>query len=89
MYALKIHKKALKFFQSRNVTEKKLIKLKLNLLSENPFSHPKLDIKKLKGIDDTLRLRIGKIRIIYQVVDEKLVTLIMSAGARGDIYKKK
>ena len=89
MYTLKIHKKAVKFIKSRSVAEIELIKIKLNFLAENPHSHPQLDIKRLKGIENIFRLRIGKIRIIYMVRNEDLMILVISAGARGDIYKKK
>ena len=89
MYSLKIHKSVLKFLKSRNSSEKKTIQTKLNLLKDNPFSHQYLDIKRIKGNREYYRLRIGKIRIIYQVIDTKLIILVMSAGSRGNIYKKK
>lgn len=88
MYSLKIHKEALKFIQSRSVSEKKIIKTKLNLLTENPFTHPRLDIKKMKGEEGVFRLRSGKIRIIYQVKETELLILVITAGFRGDVYKK-
>lgn len=88
MYSLKIHKEALKFIQSRSVSKKKIIKTKLNLLTENPFTHPRLDIKKMKGEEGVFRLRSGKIRIIYQVKETELLILVITAGFRGDVYKK-
>lgn len=88
MYSLKIHKDALKFLQSRSVSERKIIKTKLNLLTENPFTHSLLDIKKIKGVEGVFRLRTGKIRIIYQVKESDLLILVIAAGVRGDIYKK-
>lgn len=89
MYTIKIHKKAVKFLKSRTPLEKKIIREKLEYLKENPFVHPQLDIKKMKGEDNLLRLRIGRIRILYQVVEGELLILVISAGARGDVYKKK
>jgi len=88
MYSLKIHKKAVKFFQSRNTSERRLIKQKLTLLTEDPYAHQELDIKKLKGKTDLFRLRIGKIRIIYQILNKELIILVISAGSRGNINKK-
>jgi len=73
MYTLKIHKKAIKFFKSRSFSERGFIKIKLDFLTENPYSHPQLDIKKLKGNEDVFRLRIGKIRIIYQIKNDDLI----------------
>lgn len=89
MYSLKIHKKAAKFFISCNHFERKHIKIKLNLLVENPYLHPQLDIKQLKGVENVYRLRIGKIRIVYEIRDNELVVLVISVGSRGDIYKRK
>jgi len=87
MYSLKISKKALKFLQSRSASDRKIIKQKLNLLRENPNSHELLDVKKLKHKGEYYRLRIGKMRIVYQILNEKLIILVISAGNRGDIYK--
>jgi mRNA interferase RelE/StbE len=89
MYSLIIHKKAAKFLKSRNSSTKRIIVKKLELLKENPYSHPLLDIKKLKGVENVFRLRIGTIRIIYQVEEQELLILVISADGRGDVYKKK
>lgn len=70
MYSLIIYKKAAKFLKSRNSSTKGIIAKKLELLIENPFTHPLLDIKKLKGVKNVFRLRIGTIRIIYQVIEQ-------------------
>lgn len=88
MYSLKIHKKASAFLKSQNQIYRKAIKEKLELLIENPFNNSHLDIKKLKNVKNTYRLRIGNIRIIYQVIRKDLLILIISAGKRDDIYKK-
>ncbi len=89
MYNIIIHKKATKFLNTRNSAEKTIIKTKLEFLKEDPFGHAQLDIKKMMGYENVFRLRIGKIRIIYQVLNDELLILVISAGARGDIYKKK
>ena len=89
MYTIKIHKKATKFLGTRNSSEKRLIKQKLNLLAEDPFTHSQLDIKMMKGMENVFRLRIGKIRLIYQILIDKLLILVITTGTRGGIYKKK
>jgi len=89
MYSLIVHKKAAKFLESRNSSTKGIIAKKLELLKENPYTHPLLDTKKLKGVENVFRLRIGTIRIIYQVIEQKLLILVISAGVREDVYKKK
>ena len=49
----------------------------------------KVDIKKLRGNwDGFLRLRIGKIRVIFKLDIENKVVEIYKAGIRGKVYKK-
>ena len=46
------------------------------------------DIKKLKGFDDLLRLRVGNYRIVYTVDNGKLIVYVIDIDNRGDIYKR-
>ena len=49
----------------------------------------KVDIKKLKGNwEGFLRLRVGKIRVIFKLDVENKVVEIYKAGLRGKVYKK-
>ena len=49
----------------------------------------KVDIKKLKGKwEGFLRLRVGKIRVIFKLDVENKVIEIYKVGLRGKIYKK-
>ncbi len=89
MYKVIIHKKAKKFLKSRRNDEQKLISTKIVLLKENPFNHKELDIKKLKGVENVFRLRIGKIRIIYQILKNELLVLVIAAKTRSNNLQKK
>ena len=55
-------------------------------LSEDPFHHPELDIKKMRGSENDYRLRIGEYRFIYTVFKEEMLIYIYKVGKRGDIY---
>lgn len=55
-------------------------------LKENPFRHPELDIKKMRGSANDYRLRIGKYRFVYTVFKKEMLIYIYKAGKRGDIY---
>jgi len=46
-----------------------------------------LDIKSLQGYDNLYRLRIGQVRLIYQIENDELIIFIIKVGNRGDIYK--
>ena len=53
--------------------------------------HPeKVDVKRIKGKhNDYFRIRLGGYRIVYAVINGKIVVITtILAGARGDVYKK-
>lgn len=59
------------------------MKKKLELLKRDPFRMK--DVKKLKGLgEDTYRLRVGKIRIIYRIVNNGVE--VVDVDYRGNIY---
>lgn len=43
--------------------------------------------KKLKGLENVFRIRVGDYRIIYEIQDKRLVLLVIRVGHRKDIYK--
>lgn len=57
------------------------------LFGSNP---EKIDVKRIKGKrTEYFRIRIGNYRIIYAIINSKIVVInTMLAGPRGDIYKK-
>lgn len=58
----------------------------LTFLSQNPFSDM-LRIKKLKGMGNLYRIRIGDYRILYEVRSDVLVVLIIKIGHRREVYR--
>jgi len=59
----------------------------LDKLRTNPLPFRDYDIKKLKGFEDTFRIRLGDIRIVY-IIDwsSKMIT-VHFIGPRGRAYK--
>lgn len=57
------------------------------LFDTNP---EKIDVKRIKGKrTEYFRIRIGSYRIIYAIINSKIVVInTLLAGTRGDIYKK-
>lgn len=82
MYQIIIKKKAKKFIDRLPKNEKMKIVSAIMRLPDGE------DIKKLKGHDDLLRLRVGNYRIIYTVDNGKCIVFVIDAGNRGEIYNQ-
>lgn len=53
--------------------------------------HPeKVDVKRIKGKhNDYYRIKLGSFRVVYTVINGKIVVInTLLAGPRGDVYKK-
>lgn len=44
-------------------------------------------VKKLRGYEQTYRLRVGDYRVVYEIHDDKLVILVVEVGPRDKIYR--
>ena len=76
-------RKALKFINAADRITQQRIKAGIDGLLEIPS---KGDIKVMQGQPvGTYRLRVGKYRIVYEVISDTL--RVLDVGSRGDIYK--
>ena len=82
MYQIIIKKKAKKFIDDLPTNERKRVVAAIERLPDGE------DIKKLKGHDNLLRLRVGQYRIIYTVDNGELIVYVIDAGNRGQIYNR-
>jgi mRNA interferase RelE/StbE len=86
MYQLQYRRQARNYLARLPLKIKSKIIDKLHDLKENPDS-PTLDVDKLKG-EPAYRLRIGRYRIIYTRLDDKLTIEVIKIRPRGDTYKR-
>lgn len=61
---------------------KKIIEA-IKLLAETPRPS---GVKKLKGYEQTYRIRVGDYRVIYQIKDQEMLIIILSSIHRKDAY---
>ena len=61
------------------------IKNKIDHLAENL---PDPAMTKMKGNNPFYKVRSGDYRIVYQILEDRLVILVVKVGHRKDIYKK-
>lgn len=82
IWKLEYRKQAYEFLKKKGVLEKVEMKIIEYIRGE------KQDIKRLKGNwKDFLRLRVGRIRVIFKIDLDNQVVAIVKAGFRGKIYK--
>jgi mRNA interferase RelE/StbE len=86
MFTVKIKRKALKNLAKIDQEQKRHLKETILLLKNDPIPFKKIDICKLKGYDNTYRIRIGMIRIVYDVLWKQKTILIHYVGTREKAY---
>ena len=86
-YKVKYHKKAKKFIKTHGKDGLRLYKAFAEI-AENKENSYKYDIVTYKSKDNNMfRLRIGKYRAIFKVVDDEIIIYVLNIDSRGDIYK--
>lgn len=85
MYNIEFTKQAMKDLHRIPQNYATLIIKKIKQLSINPYDAV-LEIKKLKGIEEVYRLRVGDYRVIYELEDKKLLINIIKIQSRGNVY---
>ncbi len=87
-FQVDIKKKAIKFVSKLDKRERERLLKALLLLKEDPVPVRLLDISKIKGVENTYRVRVGKIRILYEVSWNDKIILIQMVDFRKTAYKK-
>ncbi|MBW8351745.1 type II toxin-antitoxin system RelE/ParE family toxin [Bacillus sp. IITD106] len=54
-------------------------------LAENPYTQS--NVIKLSGYENLYRARIGRYRILYKILDDKLIVYVSDIESRGQVYK--
>ena len=84
MYQIEYSKQSIRALRKMPTDVAVLIRSKISLLAQNPFSAP--GVKKLAGRDG-YRLRVGDWRVLYLLDGQRLRVLITEIGPRGGVYQ--
>ncbi len=87
MYSLKIKRKALKAARGLPKGVKRQVEETLKVLQNKPIPARTYDIKKMRGVEDTYRIRIGGTRIVYTIERGQRIIIIHYIGSREKAYK--
>ena len=87
MFKVEAKKRTLKILKRLSGERKNKIKDVITALKSDPIPFRNFDVAKLKGYENTYRIRIGDLRIVYEVNwDEKRI-LIHFIGPREKAYR--
>ena len=87
LFEVIVKKKALSFVRKLDLERKQKIETLLNTLERDPIPYQDYDIKKLKGFANVFRIRIGSIRVIYEIRESELKIIVRRIHKRGKVYK--
>lgn len=81
-YSISIDNYAIKQIKKLDKSAIPIIKNAIETLADNPRP---TGYKKLKNAE-AYRIRVGNYRIIYEINDDKLIVIVVSAGHRKNVY---
>ena len=84
MFEVRLSRRARRYYERAATDTARRLDRAFNLLEVNPFGPG--DIKPLQGMPRTYRLRVGDLRIIYEVDRQARVVNVLSVLPRGDAY---
>lgn len=84
-YAVEIKPSAVKDLRALPKDVQRRVARKIDGLADNPRPP---GVKKLEGLDNVYRLRVGDYRIIYQVQDDRVIVLVLRVRHRKDAYRQ-
>jgi len=84
-YSLYYHPNCLKRLKKIPAFDRKKVLLKIRQLAKDPFSG-NLDIKKLATTKNSFRLRVGDMRVIYELETKKKIIWVWEIDYRGKVY---
>jgi mRNA interferase RelE/StbE len=83
MYKVRLKKSAEKYLNKLSGKMYLAVRSKIDELKINPLPGDGIP---LKGYSNTYRIRLGSIRIIYEIHRNELIIVIIDIGPRGQVY---
>jgi mRNA interferase RelE/StbE len=86
-YSVELHRDAERYLGQLDRRRQEQVALRLDKLATNPFDPD--SSKALHGSLAHLRsARVGDLRLVFEVVQQRLLVHVIRIGPRGDVYKR-
>ena len=89
MFRVTAKRRVLKVLEELDRERRKRFEEVFSILKKNPIPFRELDVVKLKGYENTYRIRIGGYRIVYEVLWDQKRILIHFIGRRKAAYRRR
>lgn len=86
MFKVRLSRRAIKYYKRLDANTLKRLDECFSSLKRDPFRGG--DIKPIRGLKGVYRIRVGALRVIYEVDTKKHVVTIYTILPRGDVYKR-
>lgn len=83
-YRIELSATAEKQFRKLPKSAQRRLAIVINSLAADPRPRGS---RRLQGYEDVFRVRSGVYRIIYSIVDKRLLIIVLKIGHRKDIYR--
>ena len=88
-YNVIAHRRVYRFISDlKDEKLRSMVKDTLTKLENYPLTLREMDVEKIKGLDKTFRIRIGKYRIIFYVDKTEKTIYVTHAETRKKVYTK-
>lgn len=85
MHSIEFTREAKKVLDKLPRDFRQLVQLKIEAVAANPYATHN-NVTRLQGRPE-FRLRVHDWRVIYRVLDDRLVLLVIKIGGRGQVYE--
>jgi mRNA interferase RelE/StbE len=87
MFTINIKRKVLRKLAKLDQKQKHRIQTTILILKNDPIPFKKTDICKLRGYENIYRIRVGNLRIVYEILWNQKTILIHYIGPREKAYE--
>ncbi|MGH9229554.1 MAG: type II toxin-antitoxin system RelE family toxin [Acidimicrobiales bacterium] len=83
-YKVEIARRAIRSLRDLPRREQQRVRAAIDLLADDPRPP---GCRKLTGEENAYRVRVGDYRIVYEVLDDRLLIHVVRVGHRRDVYR--
>lgn len=83
-YRIEVKRSAGKEIAALDKREQRRVVKAIEALADQPRPP---GVRKIVGLEDAYRLRVGDYRILYRIEDDRLVVFVVRVGHRRDVYR--